>query len=270
MNPNQSSTPRFKRIVALAAVGVAIPVFAFFVGSQSGGGDLSIAQAAKSSQAQNGNGRGGPPQRNPFDNDQFVEDLAAKLGVTTDALQNALDEALPTPPTRKEMRAKKEAELTKLADAMGVSTADLKAAMKMIDPRGGPHGRGHQRGNQRGNQGDRGSGPGPGGQNSRRPHGPKGGPGAKGGPPAKVQQKLADELNIDVSKVKAAFKQARADHEAEKQARQEKFAADLATALGIDASKVTDALEQMRPDDGPDDGPGDGPDGGPHGRPHGR
>lgn len=254
MNPKQTSTPRFKRAAALAAVGVAIPVLAFFVGSQSGGGDLSIAQAAKASQAQNGYG-GGPP-RNPFDNDEFVEELAAELGVTTDALQNALDDALPTPPTRKEMRAKRAAELTKLAEAMGVSVADLKAALKQVAPRGGR--RGNSGNGQRGGQGDRGQAS----HRAKRRHG------QAGVPPARVQRKLARILGIDVSKVKAAFEQARDDREAEMKARHEKFISDLATALGIDASDVEDALEAMRPDGGPGGGPEDGPgEGGPNGGP---
>jgi hypothetical protein len=226
MSPNQSTIDtRLKRALMLAAVGIAIPLLAFFVGSQSGGGELSVAQAASSSgQSSKAGGPGGPGgHHNPFDNDEFVEELASALGVDADTLQNALDDTLPTPPTRKEMRAKRAAEQQKLADAIGVSVTDLKAALKEIAPKGG-RGRGHGKGG----------------------HG-NAGAANHTAMERRMARKLAKALDVDVAKVRAALKQAREDREAEMEARHEKFITDLAAALNLDADKVEDALDEVRP-----------------------
>ncbi len=232
---------RLKRAALLLGLGIVIPLLAFFVGSQSGGGELSVARAAQSGQGLQGGGPGGGPggQHNLFDDDEFVEELADALGVSVDDLQDALDEAIPVPPTRKEMRAKRAAELQKLADAIGVSVDDLKAALKEI---GAPQGRHGARGNghRGGPDGDR-----PNGSAARH----------NGRSPQAMQRrfarKLAKALNVDYDKVYAALKQQREDREAEMEARHEKFVADLAAALGIDAERVEDALEEVRPEPGP-------------------
>lgn len=226
MSPDQTTIDtRLKRALMLAAVGIAIPLLAFFVGSQSGGGDLSVANAASSGQSSQQGGHGGPGgPHNPFDNEEFVDELAQALGVDVDTLQNALDDTMPAPLTRKEMRAKRAAELQKLADAIGVSVTDLKAALKEIAPNGRPGRGGHGKG-------------GPGGGNAANHTAME----------RRMARKLAKALDVDVAKVRAALKQAREDREAEMEARHEKFIADLAAALNLDADKVEDALDEVRP-----------------------
>lgn len=218
---------RFKRIASLLAIGAAVPAFAFFVGSQSGGGDASLATAAsKAGNSQNGDRRGGPMEG------QFLTDLATKLGVEEADLKAALESARPATKPKRKSRAAHQKEL---ATALGVTTAELRAAMKKLRASGdlpAPP------------KGER-SGP--------RGHGGPGGPGMRGpgGPPpeanADFAEALADALGIDTAKVTAAFEQQRAAHEAEHAAHRKEFAQKIADKLGISVDKVSEALEALKP-----------------------
>lgn len=232
---------RFKRVVSLMAIGVIVPLAGFFVGSQSGGGDENLAQAAKGSKS-NAEGtfvvRGGPG------GEEFVSDLAAKLGVSEDALQEALEALRPGKPKK----VKRIVHQKELAAALGVTTDELKAALKKLRESGDMPPRMTHRVDGPGGPG----GPGERGLSVRGPDGPPpggpGGPGRPGGPDSSEHaKKLAEALGISQATVEAAFKKLGDAHKAEHEARHTKFATDLAAKLGLDADKVKAALEELRP-----------------------
>src|SRR5262249_41128256 len=118
-------------------------------------------------------------------------------------------------------------------DALGVSQADLEAALKKIRPQVekgkancGPGKRFHREG-----------GPGP------------GGPGPMGGGPHIMMRfapafaaDLAKQLGIDKSKVEDALKSVAKKHEDEATQRRDELAQKLADKLGISVDKVKDAF----------------------------
>ena len=77
---------------------------------------------------------------------------------------------------------------------------------------------------------------------------------------------LADALGKSEDEVQTALDELREEHEAEHDARRDEFASELAERLGISADKVKEELPEFGP--GPFGGPG-GPGGPPHGGPGG-
>jgi biotin operon repressor len=196
--------------VALAGA-VALASGAYALGTQSGGGS---AEAAKDSANQP------TVERHVFRGPAFgLGNLADTLGVDQDKLESALRELRQDADPPDPAAIRKE-----IAAALGVSEADLQAAMKKLRA---------------------------GGLRDCAPGGPPGrgaflffGPGPDGG------AALAKALGIDESKVRQAFETLRQKHESEMQQRRDEFAQKLADKLGISVDKVKDAL-----DDGPLGGP---------------
>jgi lambda repressor-like predicted transcriptional regulator len=263
---------RGTRTTALALAGaVALASGAYALGSQAGDGS---AAAAKSG-AQNppaygpgpGYGFGGPPPGRRFVR-PGLDRLATRLGVSEEALRNALKDIRPKPTA---VRANIAHEL---ADALGIDVANVQAAFDKLRPRkrevhrrdfaaalakqlgltttkveqalqaqrdhrGGPAalakalGVTPQKLRQAFVQLWKDHGP-PGARLRHRDHGP-------------ATAALAKELGVTQAQLQAAFEKVRAAHEADFAKLRDDLAQKLADRLHIDVAKVKAALDEFRP-----------------------
>ena len=277
-------TPKAKSTALVLSGAVALSFTAYAIGSQTGSGNAGAQSASAKSvivldrhapglAGAASAARGGRPSRcGPA-----LDDLAAKLGVSTSALQKAFEEArqsLPRPADRRDEH------LEELADALGVTEAKLRAAIGTVKPdRGERHDelaaalakelgvsaakvrdafeKLHDQGR-----------PGPGDREDRKADLAK----ALGVSEAKLEQAfqnlrgdfrgkreerkddrgadLAKALGISQAKVDAAFEKLRAAHEAEHQKMRDALAASLAKSLNLDEAKVKAALDDFAPERG--------------------
>ncbi|MEA2479682.1 MAG: hypothetical protein QOJ07_1604 [Thermoleophilaceae bacterium] len=180
--------------------------------------------------------RGGP---GPGGHGGFAAALAKKLGIDKAKVKAAFDKFRPGPggPAGPP-------DFAAVAKELGVSEADLKAALGSLGPRGG-RGRGFG-----GPGGPPPVGPPPAGA---PPAGPPPGPGFRGrrgggpGVPDQIVAALAKELNLDESKVKAAFDQIQAKHQADEQTEHDAFVKALADKLGLTVDQVEKGLGSVPP-----------------------
>ena len=147
----------------------------------------------------------------------FAADLGKALGLDAAKVRAALDKLRDSAPAQPGRRGDRGARLSALAQALGVSEARLRDALRSLRPdRDGPHG-----------------------------------PGAKEG--AAATQALADALGVDPARLRAAFDDVAATLRKEMEARRAAFEQQLAQKLGIPVARVRAAL----PDGpGPGHGPG--------------
>ena len=279
-------TPKAKSTALVLSGAVALSFTAYAIGSQTGSGNAGAQSASATSSSSSSSstaprptfrrggfgGRHGGPGFGPA-----LDDLAAKLGVSTSALQEAFEDArqsLPRPPERRDDHLKE------LADALGVTEAKLRDAIGTVRPDRGerhdelaaalgkelgisaakvraalekPHDQGR---------------PGPGDRGDRKADLAK----ALGVTEAKLEQAfqnlrgnfrgqreerkddrgadLAKALGISQAKVDAAFEKLRAAHEAEHQKMRDALAASLAKSLNLDEAKVKAALDDFAPERG--------------------
>ena len=121
-------TPKAKSTALVLSGAVALSFTAYAIGSQSGSGDAGAQSASSKSSSSSTTARprfrrggfGGPGHGGRGFFGPALDDLAAKLGVSTTALQNALRDArddLPRPADRRDEH------LSELAAALGVTEA---------------------------------------------------------------------------------------------------------------------------------------------------
>lgn len=187
-----------------------------------GGSGLSIAQAETSGSqrtqdrpASAQSDRGGKPRGGPLTQAQLAA-IASKIGVTTAQLKAALDANRPAKPDAK--RGDRGAQFAAdIATALGVDQAKVK---EILD--------------------------------ANRPARPATRPANGTKPPARPDQSklvsaLASGLGIDQSTVKAALDKLESEHRADHEARRDAMNAAIAKTLGVDASKVADAFAAVLP-----------------------
>ncbi len=274
-------TPKAKSTALVLSGAVALSFTAYAIGSQTGSGNAGAQSASvkssSSSTATRPAGRrgfGGPGERHEG---PALDDLAAKLGVSTSALQKAFEEAkqsLPRPAERRDEGLKE------LADALGVTEAKLRDAIGTVKPdRGERHdeiaaalakelGLSAAKVKATLDKLEAQEHSGPGGREDREAGLAK----ALGVSEAKLQQAfenlrgsfrpkrderkdehgadLAKALGISQAKVDAAFEKLRAAHEAEHQKMRDALAASLAKSLNLDEAKVKAALDEFAPERG--------------------
>ena len=231
-------TSKAKHTALVLSGAVALSFGAYALGSQSGDGNASATQASTRTIA-NGTGAPGRPafgHHRGGPGGPAFDDLAAKLGVSTSALQKAFEEArqnLPRPAERRDDHLKE------LADALGVTEAKLRDAIGTVMPdRGERHDdlaaalakelgltaakvraafeKLHDQGR-----------PGPGDREDRKAD-------------------LAEALGVTEAKLEQAFQNLRDDFRGRREERKDAHAADLAKALGISQAKVDAAFEKLR------------------------
>lgn len=181
-----------------------------------GGAGLGVAQAAKGG---NGNGkaraeRAGGRHHGPLPQGA-LQKIASTLGVSTADLRAALEANRPAAPPAGERRGPEQL-AADLASALGVETAKVTEILE-----------------------------------ANKPARPAGRPARGTMPPkpdhTKLIAALASGLNLDEATVKAAFDKIEAAHQAEHQARETAMYEAVAKALGKTTDEVKAAFEANRP-----------------------
>lgn len=172
-------------------------------------------------QAATGDGGSRPARSGPPGgpmNSTSLANIASALGVTTAQLRAALEANRPAKPAKAARGAG--AMASELAAALGVDVADVREILAADRP----------------SRGDR---------SARRTNGAR----SRGAKPshAKLIAALARGLNLDTATVKAAFKKIEADRKAEHTAREAAMYAAVASDLGLSADAVKAAFEANRP-----------------------
>jgi Clp amino terminal domain, pathogenicity island component len=209
---------RGKMLALALAAAVVLASGAYALGSQAGGGSATAQSNDSGSQTRLQRDWGPPPG---------LGNMADQLGVSEDQLQDALESL------RSEQEPPNPDDLTKeLAAALGVSQADLKAALKKVAPKRGGKlcGPGERKLERRF------AGRGPGGPP------PRGGMMFFGLAPG-MADALAKQLGIDADKVEDALDTVREKLAAQAQERHAAFQQKLADKLGISVDKVKDSFD---------------------------